>query len=488
MGSTGFDQLAAAGVENAQRQAMQKQSYDMLQRQFLASQYDNVINQPLPDQSKDPEGYQKALDAKAKALESRQKVYSPDHHANLFDSIHGLITGQQQGAQPQTPPTPNGAPTTAPGSTPGHPFQPVADPNHPLNKGQQLLDTLKQHLHAAAHPIAPQPGPDWKSLAAAPGPQDVALAAEKRKNEFQLSLEAAKEKDRQDDINSRKKPQLKAYTLPDGSQQWLDAGDPTKIPEGAKPVLTVGGKPKDSQAALATYIRAKYGENPTWQEIAEGTAEHQRLMAGVTVGSHQALEFDGDGVPHVVTLESTSRKEFTPPVSSSAPSVPDSMAGPNARLNAKKPQSKQIPNQLNFRKATPAGTKANELVDTAQNSYLDVQKAGGSDGKSLDPVGSQGVVLAWLRGRVNRVTQSEINSVRNLGGIFQKFDGSVSSLVKGTMSPQQYKWFLDSARRNYENAQEVAKKYKSPQSSASPSVPDSSQKVKVYNPATGRVE
>ena len=461
-----------AADATAQRHA-EKTGMDMLQRQFLASQYDNVINQPLPDQSKDPEGYQKALDAKAKALESRQKVYSPDHHANLFDSIHGLITGQQQGAQPQTPPTPNGAPTTAPGSTPGHPFQPVADPNHPLNKGQQLIDSLKQHLHAAAHPIAPKPEPDWMSLAQAPGPQDVALAAEKRKNDFQLQIEQAKEKDRQADIDSRKKPQLKAYTLADGSQQWLDASDPTKIPEGAKPVISTG-KPKDSQA------------------IAEGTAEHQRLMSGVTVGSHQTLVFDDSGNPHVVTLQSTSGKQFNvppegSPTSSASPKVPDPMAGPNARLNAKKPLSKQIPNQLNFRRATPAGTKANELVDTAQNSYLDVQKAGGADGNSLDPVGSQGVVLAWLRGRVNRVTQSEINSVRNLGGIFQKFDGNVSSLTKGTMSPQQYKWFLDSAKRNYENAQEVAKKYKSPQSSASPQVPTSGGDALQYDPNTGTV-
>ena len=196
MGTTGFDQLAAAGVRNAEAQRDTRSSMDMLQRQFLASQYDNVINQPLPDQTKDPEGYQKALDAKAKALESRQKVYSPDHHANLLDSLHGLITGQQIGAQPQNgsgqpggPPAPPGAPSGAATPTNGHPFQPVTDPNHPLNKGQQILDALGRHLKAAAHPIAPQPGPDWKSLAAAPGPQDVALADEKRKNDAAMALQ-----------------------------------------------------------------------------------------------------------------------------------------------------------------------------------------------------------------------------------------------------------------------------------------------------------
>jgi hypothetical protein len=446
----GFEQGFQFGAGQAENAAAQKSSLDMLQRQFLASQYDNLINAPLPDQSKDPEGYQKALDSKAKALEARQKVYSPDHHANLFDSIHALITGKQQGAQPN-PPQP---------AAPQHPFQ----SNPMLSKFDEGIQALGRHLKAAAHPIATKAGPDWQSLAAAPGPQDVALASEKRRQDNALAIEKAKAEDAKTLSESKKRPQLKPFMI-SGKMQWLDASDPTKLPEGAEAINTF--KPKDSQAALATYIRAKYGENPTAEQIAEGTREHQKMMAGTTVGSHQSVQYDSDGIPHIVTLTSVSGKQF--PTSSASPQVPDSMAGPNARLNAKKPISKQVPtntqtSQLDFRKATPSSTKAKQAVDTAENSYLDVQKAS----QDPTPVGDQGVILAWLRGRVNRVTNTEIQAVNNLGGATLKMEGNAVRILTGKMTDQQRQWFLRSAKDNYDNAKTVASKYGSPSSSQSP--------------------
>jgi hypothetical protein len=129
---------------------------------------------------------------------------------------------------------------------------------------------------------------------------------------------------------------------------------------------------------------------------------------------------------------------------------------PSSSATAKPSEGRTLP----FSKATPQSNAAKKQVDASEKSYLDVQKAGANG--SLDPVGSQGVVLSWLRGRVNRVTATEIASVRNLGGIFDKFDGNVSSLEKGTMSPQQYQWFLRSAKQNYENDKQVASKYDAP--------------------------
>ena len=61
-GGTSPQQFAAQMTAATDAARQKKEGMDMLQRQFLASQYDNVINQPLPDQTKDPEGYQKALD------------------------------------------------------------------------------------------------------------------------------------------------------------------------------------------------------------------------------------------------------------------------------------------------------------------------------------------------------------------------------------------------------------------------------------------
>jgi hypothetical protein len=459
----------------------QRQSFDNLQRGFLASQYDNIINAPLPDANADPKAYQDAVDRKAKALEARQKVYSPDHHASLAEHLHGLITGKLSNGQtpgqvapvssqaPLPPGTKNELGDTLPatqGAAPEQPAHPFA--HNPVYQG--LIDRLK----AFRSPEPPKAVIDFQSIAQGQAAgentaRQLALDAENRKQKNALEVEAAKAKDAQALAEDKKRAQLKPYTLPDGSQTWLDASKPESIPEGAKPLITAG-QPRTSTAALATYIRAKYGENPTWQQIAEGTQEHQRLMAGVTVGQHQTVQFDSDGVPHVITLQSSSGKQFGPPVSSSAPKVSDGMAGPNARLNAKKPQSKQIPtNQLDFRKATPAGNDAKKQSDAAERSYLDVQEAS----KDPTPVGDQGVILSWLRGRVNRVTASEIAAVNNLGGAQMKLEGNLVRIVSGKMTDQQRKWFLDSAKHNYENAKKVEKERTGPVSSQAPQAPSS---------------
>lgn len=491
MATTGFDQLAAAGVANAREQAQRKGASDMLQRQFIASQYDNIINAPLPDANADPKAYQDAVDRKSKALEARQKVYSPDHHASLAEHLHGLITGKlNNGQAPGKPPVSaqspqmnaNSAQTNELGATlPAQQGAP-AEPPHPFAHNpvyQGLIDRLK----AFKNPEPPKAGTDWNSIAQGQAAgentaRQLALGGEDRKQANALEIEKAKAKDAQDLADRKKRPVIKPYMV-NGKPQWLDASDPDNIPSGAEAIANTG-KPKDSQAALAVYIRAKYGDNPTWQEIAQGTQEHQRLMAGVTVGQHQTVQFDADGVPHVITLQSTSGKTFggAPPVSSEAPQVPDGMSGPNARLNAKKPQSKQVPtapNQLDFRKATPAGNDAKKQSDAAERSYLDVQSASPGDptGKHLDPVSSQGILLSWLRGRVNRVTQSEIQTINNMGGIVAKLEGDAVKIVSGTMSPQQYQWFLNSAKNNFENAKKVENKRTGPVSSQAPQSPSS---------------
>jgi hypothetical protein len=121
-------------------------------------------------------------------------------------------------------------------------------------------------------------------------------------------------------------------------------------------------------------------------------------------------------------------------------------------------------------KTSPAQTKAEETVDAAEAAYLDVLGAGGPDGRgnNLDPIGSAGVVLSWLRGRVNRVTQTEINMVNNLGGAEMKLEGNVAHIVKGTISPKQYQYFLASTKRNLDIAKQVASKYKGGSSSLPP--------------------
>lgn len=107
---------------------------------------------------------------------------------------------------------------------------------------------------------------------------------------------------------------------------------------------------------------------------------------------------------------------------------------------------------------TPASDKALAAVDTAEGAYSEVLKAA----HNTNPVDSQGVILSWLRGKVNRVTATEIAAVRNLGGVFDKFDGTVSSVEHGTMTPKQISWFVKNAKDNLDTARKVASKYTNP--------------------------
>jgi hypothetical protein len=481
----GFDEARAA-------KAQQRGAYDMLQRKFLADQYANVAAQPLPDIKTDPEGYQKALDTRAKALEAQQKLYTPEHHANLFDHLHGLITGKIQGQQPSSASAPQ-----VPGQTPTadssgvHPFQPLPA-DSPVHHASKLISELQQHLKAGAHPIAPKPAPDYKMLAAASTPEErqaaIADAAEKTKHEYKMEEVAAKPKPRDTvqkaewDAEARKMG-LKGYDDPDMTSEQAET-----IAKNLKSATTAQTW---KSVVDGDMIYAVDAHDPTKKTAIGKKSE-------VTETHYDAIVQQANGDLVKVPMVRYSRKgsgekiaeipsaEPTPPESSAAPQAPSVVATPKSKLDhpshakmaakaAKGPVPANAPKPPNVvgHKDTEPENAAKKLVDTAQASYLDVQKAGGNGGKSLDPVGSQGVVLSWLRGRVNRVTATEIAQVRNLGGIFQKFDGNVSSLIRGTMTPQQYQWFLRSAKDNYENAQTVASKYSSPTRANAPQVPDS---------------
>ena len=165
----------------------ERETQDMLNQQFLASQYQSYANNiRLPDATQDPEGYKKALDLKQQALDAMQKVYSPDHHATLAEHIHGLIFGpkQAQGAPqssqaptlPTTPVAGAGQPAAPPATAPAHPFahNPVYGD---IIKG---LDALGTHLKGFAQPNGPkQPLPKLSSFAGVQAPNATDELAEK---------------------------------------------------------------------------------------------------------------------------------------------------------------------------------------------------------------------------------------------------------------------------------------------------------------------
>jgi len=107
---------------------------------------------------------------------------------------------------------------------------------------------------------------------------------------------------------------------------------------------------------------------------------------------------------------------------------------------------------------SPASDAANKKLNEAQAAYEEVVRAA----HNTNPVDSQGIILSWLRGKVNRVTATEIAAVRNLGGVFDKFDGSLSSIEHGTMTPKQISWFVKNAKDNLDIARHVVSQYRNP--------------------------
>jgi hypothetical protein len=175
------------------------------------------------------------------------------------------------------------------------------------------------------------------------------------------------------------------------------------MPAGWKPTTPA---PKQSNAALATYLRAKYGDSPTAEQIEEGTRAHQRMMSGLTIGSHQTLAYDADGVPHVVTLSTSSHKDF-------GGTAPDSGSpkGPAPKRSAGgTPQPKK--DQLDFRKGTPAQTKARGDYDEAVklSSLADQVSA-----RPNDAINQKRLAVALERASAGRFTTQALDYIIKAG-------------------------------------------------------------------------
>lgn len=137
----------------------------------------------------------------------------------------------------------------------------------------------------------------------------------------------------------------------------------------------------------------------------------------------------------------------------SRPAPPPSRPAP-APHHPSAPASSTRVGQPLFQGRTPTTDTDEKNERAAELAYREVLKAA----TNTNPVDSQNMVMAWLKGKVGRVTQTEIGMVRNLGSLFEKFDGTWNSITKGTMSPTQISWFVKNARENYEAAQAVVDK------------------------------
>lgn len=490
--ATGFDYLAQAGTQNAVRQAQERDAEKQQKRNAVAALYLNAIQTPLP-KTDDP-AYAQALAKREDLMKQYVSEMGPEQHASFGQHLHGLIFGAPEAAQPvhgnapEPPPAPQSEPpissvSGAPQST--HPFA----TNPVYAKIQEGLKALGSHLKAGAHPLPPEAQPDYASLAAAP-------TAEQRKYEESMEMEKAKSASALAVANAKQK-------LPTEQQRFLDSYA-TKIkkpidqwtPEDFESAnkeykASVTAAVRPSQAALATYIRAKYGDNPTAEQIAQGTREHQAMMAGQTVGSHQQLVFDDQGLPHVVTLSSSSKKDFGVPKSSQAPDATNPgarVAGtkPGGGAVKAKPKSSQSP-ALHFTRGDPTVksdlaqyTKVAEDANMKKESYESARKAIASGSTASS---DQELIYAWVRSNVQgagRMTQAEFRQAASTGSLPLRAQSAWERTKSGKLPPELEQMFLADMKRSAETSQgeaDTLRQRLSPKSSQALQVPDGTAEV-----------
>jgi hypothetical protein len=503
------DQGFQFGFDQAAKQEASRNAYDMLQRQFLASQYDNLINQPLPDQTKDPEGYKAALDAKAKAMEQRQKVYSPEHHANLVDAIHGLITGKQEGAQPQTPPQPAGAPGGPPGSAappPGvHPFV----DNPVLAKGDEFIKALGQHLKAFAHPIAPQPGTDWKSLAAAPSPEQVKAQEEADKlalqHKYKMEELGAKPKPRDTVQKAEWDSEARKLGYTGYDDPKMTADDAEKISRSLKEATTL---PTWKSVVDGDTIYAVDAHDPTKKTAIGKKSE-------VTTTYYDTIQQQANGdlvrVPMVrytkkgsgETIAELPAADAPPiPVSTQSPQVPSAGAkNPGARPPGTKPsggavkrqpvsaKSPQLPNgsQAVGHRPTPAeresqtqAAKDIPILDAAESQINDYVNNGVFDGPG-DLALQHAFFTATQPSTGFRMTKVQQDMLMNSRSWLQGIKAKAYHAATGRWyTDEQVKQIADAALSAIADKKKALQRSLGPQSSQSPQVLSSSFDPNAY--------
>jgi hypothetical protein len=297
---------------------------------------------------------------------------------------------------------------------------------------------------------------------------------------------------------------IEAKPVAEKEQSWTPYGKPVKGKDGVyeQPFRNRAGEienrpvPEGYQppmAKLTTYAqnRADYAKAKGYGSADEMTFEDDQNMTrllkqagtGATVSDQMRFVPQPDGSIKAERIQNASRKDFGgKPITPVAPTAPPGSTSPSAAApSAALPTSPVAPTSGALKKKiagvaakTKAGVVQNgDIVggrdtapavtakkarDVAENSYLDVQKAS----QDPTPLGDQGVILAWLRGRVNRVTQPEIQAVNNLGGAKMQLEGRIAKIVSGKMTDQQRQWFLRSAKDNYDDAIKVASKYDQP--------------------------
>lgn len=509
----GFEQ----GFQFGQDQQQRREASDMMQRQFLAQQYQNYANNiRLPDATQDPEGYKKALDLKQQALDAMQKVYSPDHHATLAEHLHGLIFGpkQAQGA-PQSSQAPT-LPPAPPATAPAHPFahNPVYGD---IIKG---LDALGTHLKGFAQPNGPkQPLPKLSSFAGVPSTGDLAAqdAATKAKEAEKLAelrnqgqLDVAKARAQFATMSTPQKSFLNRWAVDHGADDFnglssdqqslaLKAFKGANAPASHLQLKAENGNLYTFDPATGKMtFKAKLGDVRKTQGVRFVTNALTGEVTEVPYTTYTSKE-SGEPIADDSGAPIGAADDQKAPVSAQAPSldaVNSKIAAGNAsskKLNKGKPVSRNAPRvvahtaSLMDKSDAAQYTKIAEDANTKQQAYTNAAQAA----QAPTPTSDTELIYSWVRSNVQgagRMTQAEFKQAGGIGSVPLKADNWVSLATSGLLTPKLRQYMLADIKRSADTSQAQADNLRKRMSPVSSQAPQVGPKVLKFNPQTGRLE
>lgn len=461
------------------------------QRNTVAALYLNAIQTPLP-KTDDP-AYKEALQRREDLMRQYVSAVGPEQHASFGARLHGLIFGEPDVAQPvhgnapEPPPVAAGAPPAAPAPQSDHPFA----HNPVYAKIQEGLDGLGKHLKAFAHPLPPQAGPDYATLAAAP-------TEEERKQAAKEAETAQAHKYKMQEIEAKPKPrgsvEQQRYDALARGMGFTGYDDPDMPPEKAEGIANQVKReslaPKYLTDPKTGFVsRVSYGDDG--QPVMEPLLDKNGQPFGgfkpdkVTIRNGfytYTNDLTGQVVQVPVTTET--RQVFGPnvptvnaPASSQAPSLSTLNAGihtANAhskKLNKGKPVSLSAPQVPGAPRGTRViGTKPSMLNKSDAAQYTKVaedannkEEAFKSAQKALaagsTPSSDQELIYAWVRSNVQgagRMTQAEFRQAASVGSLDQRAQNWYNKTLTGKLTPEIEQMMFADIKRSYETSQQEA--------------------------------
>jgi hypothetical protein len=321
-----FDQGFAFGASTAERQAAHKQAYSDEEHETLLNGYNNTISNlqqrmaTVGNNSPEYSGLQNQLN---QVVADRTSLFHPERPGGierlgklLWSRVHGeptVTTDPTRIAVEQTPGTQG---TTLPGMGGG---PSVTSPTLPaLSVARDTLPNAPTVIPTAGEAKARFA----QDLSYGLTPQNPLLLFKKNVMEALPHLQS-QDVDKIMEIQAGLAPKpvmLRPttphwvnYKLPDGSFKEFNLNDQgTPIPEGATPV-SAQTTPHESTAALATYIRTWFPNGTTPEQREWAINRFKRLNTPGSTSSHEQIQYDSDGNPHIVRLNTSSQKEFFGP-------------------------------------------------------------------------------------------------------------------------------------------------------------------------------